>query len=66
MSLFKDLYGQAFLVPYRFVDPNLPMLVAKNTLEEMDRQLQVIKETLKRESDKTEKLCQFTLVFLGI
>ena len=38
MSPFKALYGQDCLVPFRFVDPNLLGLVAKNTLEEMDRQ----------------------------
>ena len=37
MSPFKALYGQDFLVPYRFADPNLPVLAAKNTLEEMDK-----------------------------
>ena len=36
MSPFKALYGQDCLVPYRFADPNLPVPVAKNTLEEMD------------------------------
>ena len=36
MSLFKALYGQDCLVPYRFADPNLLVLAAKNTLEEMD------------------------------
>ena len=51
MSPFKDLYVQDFQVPYRLADPNPPMLAAKNTLEEMDWQLQVIRETLKRESD---------------
>ena len=37
MSPFTALYGEDCLVPYRFVDPNLPVLAAKNTLEEMDR-----------------------------
>ena len=36
MSPFKALYGQDCLVPYRFADPNLLVLAAKNTLEEMD------------------------------
>ena len=37
MSPFKALYGQDCLVPYRFANPNLPVLAAaKNTLEEMD------------------------------
>ena len=42
MSPFKALYGQDCLVPYRFVDPNLPVPVAKNTLEEMGKQVKVI------------------------
>ena len=52
MSPFKALYGQDCLVPYKFVDPNLPILAAKVTLEEMDRQMQVIRQSLKRASDK--------------
>ncbi len=52
MSPFKALYGQDCLVPYRFADPNLPVPAAKNTLEEMDWQLRVIRETLKRASDR--------------
>ena len=39
MSPFKTLYGQECLVSYRFANPNLPALAAKNTLEEMDRQI---------------------------
>lgn len=57
MSSFKALYGQDCLVPYRFTDPNLLKPAAKNTLEEMDWQLQVIRETLKRASDRQKKLC---------
>ena len=49
MSPFKALYGQECLVPFRFADPNLPVPAAKNTLEEMDRQLQLIR---KRASDR--------------
>ena len=53
ISPFKALYGQDCLVPYRFANPNLLVpVVAKNTLEEMDQQLQVIRETLKRASDR--------------
>ena len=52
MSPFKALYGQDCLVPYRFADPNLLVPVAKNTLEEMDRQMQVIRQSLKRASDR--------------
>ena len=33
MSPFKALYGQDFLVPYRFADPNLAIPAAKDTLE---------------------------------
>ena len=51
MSPFKTLYGQDCLVPYKFANPNLLVPTAKNTLEEMDRQLQVIKQTLKKASD---------------
>ena len=43
--------GQNCLVPYKFVDPNLP-IPAKDTLEEMDRQMQVIEQSLKRASDR--------------
>ena len=52
MSPFKALYGQDCLVPYKFADPNLPVLAAQDTLEEMDRQMQVIKQLLKRASDR--------------
>ena len=52
MSPFKALYGQDCLVPYRFTNPNLLVPAAKNTLEEMDRQLQIMRETLKRASDR--------------
>ena len=43
MSPFKALYGQDCLVPYKFADPNLHVGVAKNTLEKMDRQVQIIR-----------------------
>ena len=52
MSPFKALYEQDCLIPYRFVDPNLLVPVAKNTLEEMDRQVQIIWQSLKRDSDR--------------
>ena len=52
MSPFKDLYGQDCLVPIKFANPNLPVPAAKNTLEEMDRQLQSIRITLKKASDR--------------
>ena len=52
MSPFKALYGQDCLVPYKFADANLPISAAKDTLEEMDRQMQVIRQSLKRASDR--------------
>ena len=52
MSPFKGLYGPDCLVPYKFVDPNLPILAAKDTLEEMNRQMQDIRQSLKRASDR--------------
>ena len=52
MSPFKALYGQDCLVPYRFADPNLPVPAAKNTLEEMDKQVQIIRQSLKKASDR--------------
>ena len=52
MSPFKALYGQDCLVPIKFANPNLPVPAAKNTLEEMDRQLQSIRITLKKASDR--------------
>ena len=52
MSPFRALYGQDCLVPYKFADPNLPVPAAKDTLEEMDRQMQVIRQSLKRASDR--------------
>ena len=43
MSPFKALYGKYFLVPYRFANPNILVpAAAKNTLEEMDWQIQII------------------------
>ena len=52
MSPFKALYGQDCLVSYKFTDPNLLVPVAKDTLEEMDKQMQVIRQSLKRASDR--------------
>ena len=46
MSPFKALYGQDCLVPYKFADPNIPVPVAKDTLEEMDKQMKVIRQSL--------------------
>ena len=44
---FKAKYKQDCLAPYKFEDLNLPVLAAKNTLEETDRQMQVIRQSLK-------------------
>ena len=52
MSPFKALYGQECLVPLKLADPNLSIPVAKDTLEEMDRQMQIIRQNLKRASDR--------------
>ena len=52
MSPFKALYGQECLVPYRFADPSLPILAAKDTLEEMDCQIQIIRQSLKKANDR--------------
>ena len=54
MSPFKALYGQDCLVPLRFADPSLPVPAAKHTLEEMDQQLRLIRENLKRARDRQE------------
>ena len=52
MSPFKALYGQDCLVPYRFTDPNLPVPAAKSTLEEIEKQVQIIRQSLKRANDR--------------
>ena len=52
MSPFKALYGQECLIPLRLADPNLSVPAAKQTLEEMDQQLRLIRENLKRASDR--------------
>lgn len=52
MSPFKALYGQDCLVPMRLANPNLSIPTAKQTLEEMDKQLQVARAALKRASDR--------------
>ena len=49
---FKALYGQECLTPLRLANPNLFVLVAKETLEEMDCQLQIIRENLKKANDR--------------
>ena len=52
MSPFKALYGQECLTPLRLANPNLSIPIAKETLEEMDFQLQIIRENLKRANDQ--------------
>ena len=52
MSPFKALYGQECLVPYRFADPNLSVPAAKDTLEEMDCQIEIIRQSLKKASER--------------
>ena len=48
MSPFKSLYGQECLTPLRLANQNLSVLATKETLEEMDYQLQIIRENLKK------------------
>ncbi|MCO5580906.1 hypothetical protein L7F22_034779 [Adiantum nelumboides] len=52
MSPFKALYGQECLVPLRLADPTLHVPIAKSTLEMMDQQLLIIRDNLKRASDR--------------
>ena len=52
ISPFKALYGQEYLAPYRSANPNLPIPAAKETLEEMDHQIQIIRQSLKKASDR--------------
>ena len=51
MSPFKALYGQECFTPLRLANPNLSVPTAKETLEEMDNQLSMIRENLKKASD---------------
>ena len=44
MSPFKALYGQECQTPLHLANPNLSVVpAAKETLEEMDHQLQIIR-----------------------
>ena len=52
MSPFKALYGQECLTPLRLANPNLTVPAAKETLEKMDLQLQIIRENLKKANDR--------------
>ena len=42
----------------RLASPNLPVLAIKQTLEEVDRQLQVVRTTLRRASGRGGKVTQ--------
>ena len=66
MSQFKALYGQECLIPYRFANLNLPILEAKDTLEEMDRQIQIIRQSLKKASDRQKSYAHFALIISNI
>ena len=52
MTPFKALYRQECLAPYRFADVNLRVPIAKDTLEEMDHQIHIIRQSLKKASDR--------------
>ncbi|MCO5562959.1 hypothetical protein L7F22_016595 [Adiantum nelumboides] len=52
MSPFKALYGQECLVPLRLANPTLHVPAAKSTLKMMDQQLLIIRDNLKRASDR--------------
>ena len=52
ISPFKALYGQECLTPLCLAKPKLSVPSAKETLEEMDCQLQIIKENLKRANNR--------------
>ena len=52
MSPFNALYGQDHLIPLPMADPSLQVPMGKSTLEDMDRQIQIIRENLKRASDR--------------
>ena len=47
MTPFKALYGQECLTPLKLVDPLVKVPALKTILEDMDLQLQIIKESLK-------------------
>ena len=52
ISSFKAKYGQDCHDPYKFGDLNLPDLATKNRLEGTNRQMQVIRQSLKNTSDR--------------
>ena len=52
MSPLKALYRQECLIPLRLANPNLTVPATKETLEEMDLQLQIIRQNLKKANDR--------------
>ena len=62
MSPFKALYRQECLTPLRLLaNPNLFVPTAKKTLEEMNHQLQVIRENLKKSNDQQKSYANLKL-----
>ena len=52
---------------YKFANPNLPIPTTKNTLDKMDRKMQVIRQSFKRTSDQPKSyvdLHRFSRIFL--
>ena len=56
MSPFKALYGQEYLTPLRLASLDLFVSIVKETLKDMDCQLQIISKILKRARDR-QKIC---------
>lgn len=52
MSPFKALYGQECFTPLKLASPDLIIPAAQNYLQEMDQQLDIIKQNLKRAKDR--------------
>ena len=55
MSPFKALYNQDCLMPLRLDNPSIAILATNQTLEEMDGQLKIIRENIKRASDRQKR-----------
>ncbi|MCO5596499.1 hypothetical protein L7F22_050562 [Adiantum nelumboides] len=55
MSPFKALYVQECFVPLRLADPTLYVPTTKSTVEIMDQQLLIIRDNLKRASDRQKQ-----------
>ena len=58
MSLFKALYRQECLTHLRLANPNLSIPAIKETLKEMDHQLQIIRENLKKANDRQKSYAE--------